>query len=1722
MKNPQATRRFRTGLIIEVLLLSCIAVLSFSTAKAQDTSTNVMDGFTPAGLQAGSPTGSFPLSGFDTVNPYNGNLSFSLPLLAAGGRGSAGYTLQQPLYAQWSVTYSRADNGMGGVYEFYEPTLDAGPQPRPYSAGIMVGRMAQDEINSWICSGYYDPVYQPSKTLTRLTFVGPDGTSIEFRDDLLQGAPASVPSCATSSANRGKIFTAWDGQSATFVSDGDVYDSIVVQGSPQYFGPTGYLKWRDGTIYRIDGGEVSWIRDRNGNKLTFTYGGTIYSPQTVVTDSLNRQITIDYEVNDPTYGLCNRIKYKGFGGAQRTIWITLGSMSTVLRSGYSIQNLNQLFPLYNASNYSFNPEVVTAIWLPNGKKYGFSYNNYGELARVVLPTGGAYEYDWGAGLVNGPPSGITCSCPWSIIYRRVLERRVYSTGGTGASYDRKITFSRPETFDSGGNFGNLGYVFVNQYNSSATLLTSEKHYYFGGAFISMLGSPTSYSPWTEGKEYQTDVFAADGTTVLRQSNTSWSQRSSVSWWAGPGESPAADPVVIAKINTLSDTNQVSQTTYTYDQFNNTSGVYEYDYGSGAPGPLLRTTLTSYLTTNPVNGLDYTSSSIHIFNLPVQRSVYGSVENARVVFEYDKYTTDTNHAGLVNRTNISGLDSTFTTGNTSRGNATSVTSYLLFGGSVVGSIATYSQYDIAGNLVKSIDGRGNATILEFDDRYGTPDGEANTNPGPTDLGGLSSYAFATRINRQGQIATAQFDYYLGRVVDGQDVNGIVASAFYDDSLDRPTQVKRAVSTAAASHTVFAYDDTNRIITTTSDLNLNNDGGLITDMVYDQLGRTIQTRQYEGGGHFITAEIQYDVLGRPYKRSNPYRVWQSETAVWTTHAFDALGRPISFTTPDSAIVTTSYSGNSITVTDQAGKVRKSVSDALGRVTSVYEDPNGLNYQTSYAYDVLDNLTTVTQGAQTRTYVFDSLSRLTSSTNPESGTTTYQYDNNGNLTQKVDPRMTGGSHWTTTSTYDELNRITSNVYANDGGVTSPVYFYYDNQTLPTGAPSFTRGFSTGRLVAVTYGTSSAAGTYRGYDEMGRVVRQYQQTDSVNYLAEATYAANGFLKSETYPAVPGAGDRRTVNYTPDDAGRLASLNSVATTYAPAASVASIGYASHNALKTETYGNSLVHAVTYNNRLQPSEIKLGTSGSPTSVLDLSYNYGTTTNNSNVLSLTYTGGGLSYSQTFAYDALNRLTTSQENSGASWSQTNGYDRYGNRWIDLGGGSQSLYFNTSDNRITGGSYDSAGNLLNDGSHTYTYNAENKIKTVDGQSAYVYDGEQRRVRKLLSENLRFIYGISGQEIAEYDGSTGGLKKEYVYGANGLVATIEPTAINSNGTRYSTADHLGSPRVVTNSAATVISRHDYMPFGEELGSGIGGRTTGMGFVTTDGQRQQFTQKERDTETGLDDFGERYYRSTQGRFVSVDPLGASAIVSDPQSFNRYTYVLNNPLKYVDPDGLEAQSAWETLTDEERRRLASKLTTVKDASNPTAKELAEAGKNFDKQVTVLNKDGSINQKLTATNVASVQNFVASFSGDSKVWNQITSIDKVSSTGDGKQSDINFTVQSNKEFFDAIKETKDKFGNKRFYYAGTEQGHQDSTREIGFGVTDPSGHIGRDGPGDTHLGIHWDPSTALTYPTAGEIAKDIATGGTRRIYGGVNHWVSGRATTSQVTQHLKQQGLSPLH
>jgi RHS repeat-associated protein len=109
-------------------------------------------------------------------------------------------------------------------------------------------------------------------------------------------------------------------------------------------------------------------------------------------------------------------------------------------------------------------------------------------------------------------------------------------------------------------------------------------------------------------------------------------------------------------------------------------------------------------------------------------------------------------------------------------------------------------------------------------------------------------------------------------------------------------------------------------------------------------------------------------------------------------------------------------------------------------------------------------------------------------------------------------------------------------------------------------------------------------------------------------------------------------------------------------------------------------------------------------------------------------------------------------------------------------------------------------------------------------------------------------------------------------------------------------------------VRRHDYLPFGEELAGGapsapgVGGRTTTQGYMN-DSERQKFSGYEYDAETGLNYAQARYQSPTQGRFTSVDPLMASASTTRPQSFNRYSHALNNPLRFVDASGMASEDA---------------------------------------------------------------------------------------------------------------------------------------------------------------------------------------------------------------------------
>ena len=1734
-----------------IFALAILLLLSAVDVTAQ---TSATDGKTPSGLTPGAPAGTYPLTDIENINLFNGNLNFALPLLKVGGRGKAQYTMMLPIEQHWRTFSGAFDLGGGNLLYYSAPEANWWTGLKPgYGPGVVQARQVADGPLTCAGTEFY------STGMTRLTFTAPDATEYELVDLSYGGRPLQAPGCYLATTTRGKVFVSNTGAGLTFISDFNITEFNNAPG-PIIWGASGYLKFPDGTTYRVDGGLVSSIRDANGNTLTFSYGTNpteplTYQRVTSVTDALKRQISISYADNVSVF--YDQINFKGFNNASRTIKVWYSTLGNRLRTTQQSDattpwTSSQLFPELSPNDQPYNPTVVSSLELPNTKTYEFYYNQYSELARVVLPTGGAYEYD------HTPTSGVICQglCEGSAqIYRRTTEKRSYPDGST---LEGKIKFTAESIAPN-------SKVTVDNLAPNNTLLGRAKHYFYGDAGPSFFLPSLYLPPWRESREYTTEHLSVDGVTVLTRTNQTWKQRADVTWWPlswqghSQDDAPVNDPRLVETITTLVDTNQVSKVTSInpqnpqeigFDQFNNPTDVWSFDYGPGAVGNLLRHVHTNYLTVHPTNGVDYTDritvASPHMLSLPVDVMTFdgNGIKRAHTKFEYDNYTADSFHALLkdwpaITGHPISSLDPVYTASYTRRGNATAVTRFLLNDqGNSTGSISEYTQYDLAGNVVKTIDPRSTSTNIiaittDFTDRFGSPDGEARDNSDPSELNGSPSqysYAFPTLVtNPLGHTVYSQYDFYVGRPVDVEDANGIVSSNYFIDSLDRPSRVIRAVNGGVniKRQTTFNYDDGNRLITTTADKDGFDDNVLKSQVVYDGLGRTKETRNYEDTTRYIAVQTQYDALGQAFKTSNPFRPLapDNETPIWTTTIRDSLGRVTSVTTPDTAVVRTAYDGARVLATDQANKQRISQSDALGRLTDIWEivsadtqDPAWVavafpnhsevtaGYLTHYAYDTLDNLTTVTQRIgtsgtlQTRTFAYDSLKRLTSTNNPEKGTISYQYDEVGNLLVKSDGRGVSAH-----LAYDALNRIRRRWYNASSDVlstlnnspqlpssvaqTDEANFYYDADTLPYEPQNFSRGASIGLPVAVTYGgTSSTTGDYYGYDTIGRNTLKVQRLGTKDYQLTTNYNRADLPISVGYPS------GNSVNYSYDSAGRPSSftgtLGGASRSYATEATFSPFG-----ALTKEKFGTTttVYNKLFYNSRGQLSEIRESTSW--TGPTDYSWNRGAIINNYSESCSGMCGGTNSTtampdnngnlrkqdvyipnhdlipttdysvrSQQYNYDKLNRLQWVRETYGGvdQWRQWFSYDRYGNRTIDTSaepgdphlrtwGGVNNTAFATFDlaskNRLYAPGddalqdqsrrmqYDAVGNLKTDtytGAGNRTYDAENKMTVAvggvpTGQQLYKYDASGQRITRTVNGVESWaVYGFNGELVAEYpvNGVATSPQKEYGYRNGQLLITATPSAagwgpaptiddnplnppgqpktnikaihvtqlriainalrvhfnlpnyqwqkptasggainntvliswepINemrtaldqalgapaggyagglaqnqlilavhiqelrdrvlaawqSGGTsvdiRWLVMDQLGTARIILDQSGslTAISRHDYLPFGEELTAGVGGRTTAQGYTGSDGLRQRFTVYERDVETSLDYAQARYYASIQGRFTTPDQPFADQSADNPQSWNLYCYVRNNPLVMIDPTGRFGDYYW--------------------------------------------------------------------------------------------------------------------------------------------------------------------------------------------------------------------------
>jgi RHS repeat-associated protein len=579
----------------------------------------------------------------------------------------------------------------------------------------------------------------------------------------------------------------------------------------------------------------------------------------------------------------------------------------------------------------------------------------------------------------------------------------------------------------------------------------------------------------------------------------------------------------------------------------------------------------------------------------------------------------------------------------------------------------------------------------------------------------------------------------------------------------------------------------------------------------------------------------------------------------------------------------------------------------------DPTGATldhpYVTTYQYNARGDLLCVHQkGSDTtpdkgcadmtvpaawrpRNFTYDSFSRLLTSVNPEAGTITYRYNDLGQVVSKTDARSI-----TTTYSYDALNRGTGITYSNGTPGVSYRYDYsaYQGQTFEN---------PVGRMVAAI--SADGAGSFTSYDSMSRVKKTVQCIPGVATCQSftASYDLLGDDLTLNYPS----GLNLTYGY--DGAARLTSVaDSTGFSYANSPT-----YLPTGSMQQFSTPNINYH-VDFNNRLQPTEIWAKTkAATPAALFDKTYQYdptpGAKQNDGDVLSITNLKDS-TRTQTFTYDALNRLATAGDQ--AHWANSYVYDAWGNLTQKNpiaghpAGESLSATADTH-NRLTAKNasgaqvytYDPSGNLLNDGNTAYTYDAESRIKssTIGGVTTlYTYDAEGRRVRKATGTSgavTNYWYGPGGAQIAESDAA--GNFTNYVFFAGQRLAR------NVGGDiKYYITDHLHSTAVFADKSGAVIDDNDFYPWG--------GVVPNVGFTGSD-NHFKFTGTERDAETGLDYFGARYYSSSMGRFVSADWSSVPVPVPyadphDPQTLNLYGYARNSPVTRIDVGGHWSWDNW--------------------------------------------------------------------------------------------------------------------------------------------------------------------------------------------------------------------------
>ena len=762
--------------------------------------------------------------------------------------------------------------------------------------------------------------------------------------------------------------------------------------------------------------------------------------------------------------------------------------------------------------------------------------------------------------------------------------------------------------------------------------------------------------------------------------------------------------------------------------------------------------------------------------------------------------------------------------------------------------------------------------------------------------------ATTINALNQTETKLYDQRFGGITSITGPNNLTDTASYDD-FSRKILSTRADGTNTTTSYEWVSGNANAPNAPTNSIYLvrvtPGDGaqGLV---YFDRLGREMRKETLSGvpstgSAKTIFVDATYDYRGRKSTVTKPY--FKNDSPTVATSFYDALDRVVQLQVPSvdetganvTTVTTSSYNGLVTTMTNPKGQQTISLKDGAGHLRQVTDALSG---QINYTYDAVGQLIQTSDSAGNTTVItYDVRGRKMSVNDPDLGFWTYHYFSTGEIKDQTNANANVANF-----KYDKLGRMTER----DEPLGDITTWTYDTAS----------GKGIGKLASVQFtphtgSTLAAYSNVMTYDTLGRPSSQSTTAHNSTYVSSTAYDQFSRPITLTYPTGFVVKNLYDVN------GYLKQITNsdATTTYWQANSYDSDGH-----LTEEQYGNGIITDRVY--IPQNGLLKTITSGvgGGTAVQNLEYHFDILGNLKSRKDINQTVQGSTLTETFNYDPLNRLINwtvtgqTQQNvtydtvgtGTASLGNIKHKDGVGDYTYPAAGAAHPHAVKTAGASGTA-TYDANGNMLSGFNRSMTWTWFNQPQLITGYSAssyFEYDPDHQRVWQHATGTSGLVdttYVGGFYEKAD-DGNT--IKQKcYINSPGGRVAIYTQTYdLHTFGTTYDTKycqrDHLGSVDVITNTTGAVLERDSFDAWGFRR--------------TTDWQSQKpigstsivsrgFTDHEELDSLGLVNMNGRIYDPGIGRFLSADP--SVQFPFNTQDFNRYTYVLNNPLSFTDPSG---------------------------------------------------------------------------------------------------------------------------------------------------------------------------------------------------------------------------------